>query len=104
MSLNKRQLMVLLAGLAASAAMPAFAQSTLDLAAARAVGEAYRAAHADEDFAAMRRALPGEGLNASAIDLVRRQTAADFRDGNVFVYQGWRLSRTEGRLFALLSA
>lgn len=105
MSLTKRDLIGMLTALGASAAFPAAAQpATLDLTAARAVGAAYRAAHPDEDYAAMRRALPADGLSAAAIDFIRRQTAVDFRDGNVFTYEGWRLSRTEGRIFALFAA
>jgi hypothetical protein len=104
MSLNKRELLLALAALGASAAIPATAQTgELDLSAARAVGEAYRAAHPDDDLAELRAALPRSGVTPAALSRLRAAAADDFRAGRIFAHQGWRLSRTEGRLFALLA-
>lgn len=103
MSLSKRDLLLALAALGASAALPAHAQDA-DLTAGRAIGEAYRAAYANEDWAAVRAELAPGGLNAEAIARLRVLASSDFAAGRVFIHEGWRLSRTEARLFALLAA
>ncbi|QGZ93328.1 hypothetical protein [Terricaulis silvestris] len=106
MSLNKRELLLALAALGAGAMLPAAAQQAgaPDLSAGRAIGDAYRAANAGEDWGAIRAELAPSGLDAAAIARLRSLAAADFSAGRVFVHEGWRLSRTEGRLFALLAA
>jgi hypothetical protein len=104
MTPNKRELLIALAALGAGAAIPAAAQSTpLDLAAGRAIGEAYRAAHSEVDLAVLRAERLPAGVDAAALARLRAAAAEDFSAGRVFVHQGWRLSRTEGRLFALLT-
>jgi hypothetical protein len=104
MTLNKRDLLLALAALGAGAIIPAHAQTAApDLAAGRTIGEAYRAAYPGEGLEALRALLPN-GLDAEALARLKAAAAADFGAGAVFVYQGWRLSRTEGRLFALLTA
>ncbi len=105
MSLSKRDLILALAALGAGAALPASAQSgALDLAPGRAIGAAYRAANPSEDWSAIRDELALSGLNAEAVARLRAAAAVDFGAGRVFVHEGWRLSRTEARLFALLAA
>jgi hypothetical protein len=105
MTLNKRDLLLALAALSAGAALPAAAQDhALDLAPGRAIGAAYRAANPDEDWSAARAELLPSGVNAEAIARLRAAAAADFGAGRVFIHEGWRLSRTEARLFALLAA
>lgn len=104
MNPNKRDLLLALAALGAGAVVPVHAQTAaFHLSAGRAIGEAYRIAYPDENFEAMRRDLPSELLSADILARLRRTVAEDFRLGNLFVYEGWRLSRTEGRLFALLA-
>jgi hypothetical protein len=104
MTLSKRDLLLALAALGAGAVLPAHAQTAaLDLSAGRAIGAAYRAAHPEDDLATARTML-GQGLDAAAIAQLRQAAAEDFRRGDVFVHEGWRLSRMEGRLFALLAA
>jgi hypothetical protein len=104
MTLSKRDLLLALAALGASAALPAAAQTAPDLSAGRAIGDAYRAANPSEDWAAVRAELAPNGLDAAAIARLRGFAAADFGAGRVFIHEGWRLSRTEARLFALLAA
>jgi hypothetical protein len=91
-------------GVGATAPGAAAQEAALDLSAGRAIGEAYRAAHPDETPAALSAALLPTGVNAEALTRLKAEAASDFRTGAVFVYEGWRLSRTEGRLFALLGA
>jgi hypothetical protein len=92
--------------LGAGAVLPAAAQegSEPDLSAGRAIGDAYRAANAGENWAAVRAELTPTGLDAAALSRLRMLAAGDFSAGRVFVHEGWRLSRTEARLFALLAA
>ena len=105
MTLSKRQILLALAAIGASAALPATAQQTsaLDLSAGRAIGEAYLAANPGVDIAALRAALLPTGFDASAPAHLRALVSADFRAARVFVFKGWRLSETEARLFALLT-
>lgn len=103
MNLTKRDLLRALIALGAAAAAPAWAQSEagLDLSGGRAIGDAYRAAHPGR-AEALRRLIP-QGLDRAALARLRGRVAADFAEGRVFVYQGWRLAETEARLFALLA-
>jgi hypothetical protein len=106
MTPNKRELLLALAALGAGAMLPAAAQQANgpDLTAATAIAESYRAAFPGEDLAALRRELIPSGADTAALSRMRGAVAADFRGGRSFIHQGWRLSRTEGRLFALLVA
>ena len=106
MNLSKRDLLLALTALGAGAALPAAAQegAAPDLSAGRAIGQAYRAANTGEDWAAIRADLVPGRLDATAITRLRTLAAADFGAGRVFVHEGWRLSRTEARLFVLLAA
>jgi hypothetical protein len=104
MTLNKRDLLRALLALGAVAAVPAWSQDAagLDLSQGRAIGAAYRAAHGDR-LAAARELLP-QRLDDAGLIRLRSLAAADFREGRIFVYEGWRISETEARLFALLTA
>ena len=62
------------------------------------------ARQSERGLAAVRAELAPNGLDGAAIARLRTLAAADFGAGRVFVHEGWRLSRTEGRLFALLAA
>ena len=103
MNLSKRDLLRALAAVGAVAAMPAWSQAGagLDLSRGRAIGAAYRAMHGDRLEPA--RALLPQRLDDAALARLRARAAADFRDGRMFVYEGWRLSETEAQLFALLT-
>jgi hypothetical protein len=90
----------LIACLAAVASGPAVADRpnglpALDPTAAKRIGDAYLAAHP-----ATRAAL-GRGVGSPNPSALRTRVTADFRAGRMFTYQGWRLSQTEARLFAL---
>ena len=103
MNLSKRDLLRALIALGAVAAAPAWSQDMagLDLSAGRAIGAAYRAAHGDR-LEPARTLLPGR-LDDAALTQLRARAAADFREGRMFTYQGWRISETEAQLFALLT-
>jgi len=101
--LDRRQVLLALVGLAAGAATPAAALPQIDPEGARRIGQAYLDAHAGQRFAAGRLQadlLPG-GWTPDAAVCLRARAAADFRAGRLFIHRGWRLSDTEGRLFAL---
>lgn len=101
--MDRRTVLLALAGLAAGAAVPAVAAPQIDPEGARKVGQAYLDSHPDRRFDAARlraELLPDGWTDAAAVRL-RARAARDFREGRVFVHRGWRLSDTEGRLFAL---
>lgn len=103
MNLSKRQILFALAALGAGAAAPALAQdAALDLTAGRPIGEAFLAIHPNMDRDARRRELLPNGPTPEAIAALRTRVSADYEAGRVFNYRGWKLSETEGRLFALL--
>lgn len=102
MSLSKRDVLLALAALATTAALPAVAQTT-DFSAGRAIGQAYLAANPGADLNALRRELLPNGFNAEAVTALRARVADDFRAARVFIFKGWRISETEARLFALLT-
>jgi hypothetical protein len=104
MSLNKRDVLLALAALAAGAALPAAAQSaTPDLAGGRAIGQAYLAANPGADLDALRQDLLPSGFDSQAGPRLRARASDDFRATRIFVFKGWRLSETEARLFTLLT-
>lgn len=98
----------LLAVLVALAATPALARAPdafagLDPAAVRRIGEAWRKAHPSTSVRELTSRLFPAGRGSDALPRLRARAADDFRRGAVFSYRGWRLSDTEGALFALLS-
>ena len=99
--MDRRTALLALAGLAA--APGALAQPVIDPAGARAVGQAYLDAHPGRRFdaARLKADLLPDGWNEAAAARLRARAQRDFREGWVFVHRGWRLSDTEGRLFAL---
>jgi hypothetical protein len=100
---KRRDVLLALAALGAGAALPAAAQANpVDLAAGRAIGQAYLAAH-PTDLVALRNDLLPRGFTSEAAEQLRARAAADFRAVRVFIFKGWRLSETEARLFALLT-
>lgn len=97
--MNRRHVLMALAAIAAAPGTPAATLPQIDPEGARRIGQAY--------ITQSRAPLTAAGLQAellphgwSAADL-RSRAAADFRAGRLFVHRGWRLSDTEGRLFAL---
>jgi hypothetical protein len=103
MTPKRRDVLLALTALGAGAALPAAAQvNPADLAAGRAIGQAYLAAH-PADLVALRNDLLPGGFTPGATAQLRTRAAADFRAARVFVFKGWRLSETEARLFALLT-
>lgn len=102
MSLSKRDVLLALTALAASAAMPAAAQ-TPDLSAGRAIGQAYLAANPGADLTSLRDDLLPNGFDQDAGPRLRARAEQDFRATRVFIFKGWRISETEARLFALLT-
>jgi len=90
-----------LAALLALAAGPALAVAPeIDAEGGRPIGRAYLAQHPSFDAGRARAELLPDGWTAARL---RRLVVADFRAGRMFVHRGWRLSDTEGRLFALLA-
>lgn len=105
--LTKRQVLLALAALGAGTATRAIAQAcapALDLSGGKAIGEAWRADHPEADIAAIRDELLPQGFCDEAVAALRTRVAQDFRNGDIFVFRGWRMSETEARLFALLTA
>jgi hypothetical protein len=99
----------LLAALFAATALPALAQpaeplfADLDHAAAKRIGAAWLAAHPGTSVHTLAGRLFPEGRGPNALPALRRRVAEDFGRGAVFIHRGWRLSDTEGALFALLA-
>lgn len=101
--MDRRTVLLALAGLAAGVAASATAQPQIDPEGARRIGQAYIDAHPGQrlDAARLKADLLPDGWNDAAARRLRARAAADFRQGRLFVHKGWRLSDTEGRLFAL---
>lgn len=101
--MDRRTVLLALAGLAAGASVPAAAAPQIDPEGARKVGQAYLDAHPSRRFdaARLKAELLPDGWTDAAATRLRARAARDFREGRVFVHHGWRLSDTEGRLFAL---
>jgi hypothetical protein len=100
----------LLAVLVALAAAPSLARAAtpdifagLDADAVQRIGKAWRETHPIAEAHDLAARLFPSGHSPDALSRLRAKAAEDFRRGAVFVYRGWRLSDTEGALFALLS-
>jgi hypothetical protein len=65
------------------------------------IGRAWLAEHPAATAATLARRLAPGGWSPATLEKLRLRIAADFRQGRVFRYRGWRLSDTEGALFAL---
>ena len=102
--MDRRTVLLALGGLAAGTAAAA-APLQIDPQGARRVGQAYLDAHPGQRFdaARLKADLLPKGWNAAAAHRLRARAARDFRDGRLFIHKGWRLSDTEGRLFALVA-
>jgi hypothetical protein len=96
----------LLAALAALAAAPSLTRAAdidgLDPVAVRRIGQAWRELRPHVTTRDLAQRLFPAGRGPDALPRLRVLAAADFRRGAVFAYRGWRLSDTEGALFALL--
>ena len=101
--LDRRRVLLALAALSAGAATPAAgALAQIDPEGARRIGQAYLAGHGKPmDARRLQAELLPDGWNSAATAKLRARAAADFRAGRLFIHRGWRLSDTEGRLFAL---
>jgi len=103
-SLDRRHVLLALAGLAAGAATPAAgAFPQIDPEGARRIGRAYLDGHPGRRLEAgrLQADLLPDGWSPDAVTRLRARAARDFREGRLFIHRGWRLSDTEGRLFAL---
>jgi hypothetical protein len=102
-TLDRRHVLMALAALSAGAATPAAgALPQIDPEGARRIGQAYLAGRAKPlDAKRLQAELLPAGWTPAATAKLRARAAADFRAGRLFVHRGWRLSDTEGRLFAL---
>lgn len=99
--LDRRHVLMALAALSAGVATPAAALPQIDPEGARRVGQAYLAGRKGVDAKRLQAELLPDGWTPAAAAKLRARAAADFRAGRLFVHRGWRLSDTEGRLFAL---
>jgi hypothetical protein len=113
-ALARRDLLAALFAATAAAALPAFARAgsaelkatlfaDLDMAAAARIGQAWLAAQPPTTTAVLTTRLFPNGRGPETLPALRRRVAEDFRRGTVFIHRGWRLSDTEGALFALLA-
>ena len=100
-ALDRRHVLMALAAIAAAPATAAAALPQVDPEGARMIGKAYLAQHTDVSAARLTAQLLPDGWTPAAAAKLRVRAAADFRAGRLFVHRGWRLSDTEGRLFAL---
>jgi hypothetical protein len=101
--IDRRTLIAALAALGASgAASAAGPLDAIDPAGVEAIGKAWLAA---QPRTPPLRALEAELFPRGRADLtgLSARVRRDFREGRLFTYRGWRLSDTEGRLFALLA-
>lgn len=104
--INRREILAVLGSIAALAGAPGLAQPSadaIDLSAGKAIGRAYLKANPQVSLPQLRRTHLPDGLRSEALTRLRVQAAGDFREGRVFVHEGWRLSVTEAQLFALLT-
>ncbi|RYG38329.1 MAG: hypothetical protein EON93_02230 [Burkholderiales bacterium] len=101
--LQRRELLAFIAaaGGAAFVSAPAHAMPGIDQEGAIRIGEAYIRENPSVDHHALQRELLPNGWSATALAGLKHRVRADFRDGRMFVHRGWRISDTEGRLFAL---
>ena len=97
--LHRRHVLMALAAIAAVPGTAGAGLPQIDPEGARRIGQAYIAARgARLDAARLQAELMPRGWTTAAL---RARVAEDFRAGRLFVHRGWRLSDTEGRLFAL---
>jgi hypothetical protein len=100
---RRRDLLAALAALAAAPSLTcAAAIDGLDPVAIRRIGQAWLEQHPHATARDLAQRLFPVGRGPDALPRLRAQAAADFRRALVFAYRGWRLSDTEGALFALL--
>ena len=102
-ALDRRHVLIALAALGAGVATPAAALPQIDPEGAKRIGQAYLAGRKGLDARRLRAELLPGGWTPAATARLRARVAADFKAGRLFVHRGWRLSDTEGRLFALAS-
>lgn len=101
--LDRRHVLMALTAIGTGLAKPvqAVAAPTIDPEGAKRIGQAYLAGHPGVDTRRLQAELLPEGWTPAAAAKLRARAAADFRAGRLFIHRGWRLSDTEGRLFAL---
>jgi len=100
--LDRRQVFLALAALTAAPGAPAAAPLQTDPKGARLVGQAYLAQHPGRfDAGRLAADLMPHGWTPRMAARLKIRVARDFRENRLFVHRGWRLSDTEGRLFAL---
>lgn len=99
--IDRRTVLLALGALAAGGAQAA--PAGVDPQAAQAIGAAYLARRPGFDARKAQAELLPDGWSPAALRRLRARAARDFRDGRLFVHRGWRLSETEGMLFAILT-
>lgn len=65
------------------------------------IGQAWLAENPGLTATALAKRIAPGGWTYATVEKLRLRVATDFRQGRVFRYRGWRLSDTEGALFAL---
>jgi hypothetical protein len=101
--MNRRDILFALAAIAAAPGAAAASLPQIDAEGAKRVGEAYLKRHPGLDARRLQVELLPGGWSPAVTAKLRARAAADFRAGRLFVHRGWRLSDTEGRLFALVA-
>ena len=101
--LQRRELLVFIAALGGTVLVsaPAHAMPGVDQEGAVLIGEAFLRDNPGLDRQRLQRELLPDGWSANAFSGLKQRVSADFRDGRMFIHRGWRISDTEGRLFAL---
>ena len=99
--MNRRDILFAIAAIAAAPATATAALPQIDPEGAKRVGEAYLKGRPGLDAKRLQAELLPGGWTPAATTKLRARAARDFREGRLFVHKGWRLSDTEGRLFAL---
>lgn len=101
--LQRRELLAFIAALGGTVlgSAPAHAMPGVDQEGAVRIGEAYLRENPSLDRQGLQRELLPNGWSANALAALKQRVSADFRDGRMLIHRGWRISDTEGRLFAL---
>lgn len=101
-ALDRRQVFLALGALAAAPGAQAATLPQVEPEGARRIGQAYLAQHPGRlDAQRLAADLLPQGWTPQAAARLRVRVARDFRENRLFMHRGWRLSDTEGRLFAL---
>lgn len=101
--MNRREILLALVAIAAAPGTATAGLPQIDPEGGERIGKAYLAGHPGLDAASLQAELLPNGWTPEAGARLRARAAADFRAGRLFIHRGWRISDTEGRLFALVA-